>query len=346
VTITIVGSTGMGDKVRWGVLGVADIAVRRVIPAMQASPWARIAAIASRDPERASKAAGELNISRAYGTYQALLDDPGIEAVYIPLPNHLHVPWTIKAAEAGKHVLCEKPIGLNTAEVRALMEVQARTGVRIQEAHMTHHQPQWKGVLDLLAAGRIGAVRGVMGYFGYFNDDPRNIRNVTEFGGGALLDVGCYLVHASRRIFGETPRRVIGLTERDPVLKTDVLTSAMFDFDRGQSVFTCSTQGAHEQRLVILGSRASIEMELPFNATADRFCRISINDGEDLSRRDSQLIEYPPSDQYTIQGDEFSRAIRENKDQPLPLAESLQNMAVIEAIFRSAESGKWEVPVA
>jgi len=311
---------------------------------MQAGSWTQIVAIASRDLERASKAAKDLNIPRAYGSYQAALDDPGIEAVYVPLPNHLHVSWTIKAAEAGKHVLCEKPIGLNTAELRALMEVQARTGVRIKEALMTHHQPQWKGVLDLIVAGRIGAVRGVMGYFGYFNDDPRNIRNVTEYGGGALLDVGCYLVHASRRIFGAMPRRVIGLTERDPVLKTDVLTSAMLDFDRGQSVFTCSTQGVHEQRLIILGSRASIEMELPFNAPSDLSCRISINDGEDLSRRDSQLIEYPPLDQYTIQGDEFSRAIRENKNQPLPLAESLRYMAVIGAIFRSAESGNWEVP--
>ncbi len=203
----------MIKKVRWGVLGVANIAVQKVIPAMQTGEWSEVTAIASRDLEKARRAAQELGVPKAYGSYEELIADPSIEAVFNPLPNPLHVPWSIKAAEAGNHVLCEKPISLNAKEAISLLETRNRTGVRIEEAFMVRTHPQWLGTLDLLKADRIGTVRSVVGYFSYNNRDLQNIRNIAEYGGGGLMDIGCYLVYFSRLIFEKEPRRVIGLIE-------------------------------------------------------------------------------------------------------------------------------------
>lgn len=332
----------MKRKVRWGVLGVAKIAVEKVIPAMQQGEWAQILAIASRDYEKARRAALALGIEKAYGSYEELLADPLIEAIYNPLPNQLHVPWTIKAARAGKHVLCEKPIGLNLAEARQLIEVRDETGVKIQEAFMVHTHPQWLGVLDLIRSGRIGELRAATGFFSYFNTDPANIRNQMAAGGGALMDIGCYPITLSRLIFGEEPQRVMGLIERDPAMKIDRLTSAILDFPSGQATFTCSTQLVPYQRMMFFGTRGRIEVLIPFNAVPGQSMRILIDDGSDLSGTNAEVKEFEPCDQYTIQGDLFSRAIREGTAQPLPLEDALHNMAVIEAIFRAAESGNWE----
>ena len=331
-------------KVQWGVLGVANIAVKKVIPAMQRGEWSQVTAIASRDLQKAQRTAEQLGIPKAYGSYEELLLDSEVEAVYNPLPNHMHVPWSIKAAEAGKHVLCEKPIGLTVEETRALIEVRDRAGVKVEEAFMVRTHPQWLSALNLIKAGRIGAVRAVMGCFSYYNRDPGNIRNIVEYGGGGVMDIGCYLIYTSRLIFGEEPTRVLGLMERDAETRTDILTSGVLDFPSGQSIFTCSTQLVPYQRVQILGNRGRIEIEIPFNAPADRPCRIIVDSGADLFGGGVETIEFEPCDQYTIQGDLFSRSIRESTEPPIPLESSIATMAVIEAVFRSAESDKWERP--
>jgi predicted dehydrogenase len=334
----------MNSKVRWGVLSTANIGVRKVIPAMQHGAWSEITAIASRDFEKASHVARALGIPKSYGSYDELLSDKAIEAIYNPLPNHLHLPWTIKAAEAGKHVLCEKPVGLNADEARRMLEVRDRTGVRIQEAFMVRTHPQWLGTRALIEAGRIGDLRAIKGFFSYFNRDAHNIRNQPAMGGGALMDIGCYPVNISRFIFGEEPRRVMGLIERDPAMQIDRLTSATLDFPSGQAVFTCSTQLAPFQRMQFIGTRGRIEVLIPFNAPTDRPTRIFVDDGSDLSGRNIETMEFPICDQYTIQGDLFSQAIRGETEQPIPLEDAVKNMAVIDAIFRSADSSAWETP--
>jgi predicted dehydrogenase len=332
----------MIDKVRWGVLGVANIATKKVIPAMQAGAWSTILGIASRDLSKAEAAASQLGIQKSYGSYQDLLDDDDIEAVYIPLPNHLHVEWSIKAAQAGKHVLCEKPISLSVAEALALLDVRERTGVNIQEAFMVQTHPQWIAVLSLIRDGRIGSVRSVMAYFSYNNQDPKNIRNIREIGGGGLMDIGCYLIFCSRLIFGAEPRRVVSLIDEHPTTKTDTLTSALLDFEAGQSVFTCSTRITPYQRVQIIGTAGRIEVQIPFNAPPDRPCKIFIDNGSDLSGAAIETIEFAVADQYTIQGDLFSQGIRDQSEPVLSLEDSIRNMAVIEATFKSMETKSWE----
>src|SRR5208283_4644909 len=334
----------MSKKVAWGVLGAANIGLKKVIPAMQRGEWCEMAAIASRDINKARQAASQLGISKTYGSYEEMLADPDIEAVYIPLPNHLHVPWSIKAAEAGKHVLCEKPVSLTVEEAVSLLKTRDRTGVKIEEAFMVRTHPQWIRALDLVRAGKIGLVRSVMGYFSYYNSDPKNIRNVFEYGGGGLMDIGCYLVYTSRLIFGEEPTKVCALIEQDPEMRTDVLTSAILHFPSGQAVLTCSTRLVPYQRVQIFGTQGRIEIEIPFNAPPDKPCRIFLDDGVDPSGRSAEILQFDICDQYTIQGDLFSRSIREGIELPVPLEGTVRNMAVIEAIFRSAKSGNWEEP--
>ena len=331
-------------KLRWGVLGVANIAVQKVIPAMQRGERCEITAIASRDLAKAQHAARQLGIPKSYGSYEALLADREIDAVYNPLPNHLHVPWSIKAAEAGKHVLCEKPIGLSVAEAKQLRDSRDRTGVKVGEAFMVRTHPQWLKALDLVRGGHIGDLRSITGFFSYSNPDPANIRNILAYGGGGLMDIGCYPIFTSRFLFGAEPRRVVGLVERDPQMKTDRLTSAILDFPSGPAIFTCGTQIVPYQRMQVFGTRGRIDVEIPFNAPPDRPCRVMLDNGSDLFGSGIETHEIPVCDQYTIQGDLFARAVQEEGEVPVPLESSIANMAVIEAVFRSAESGKWEAP--
>ena len=336
--------TRMADKLRWGVLSTANIGLKKVIPGMQKGRLTTIAAIASRDLDNARQAAKSLGIPTAYGSYEELLADPAIDAIYNPLPNQFHVPWTIKAAEAGKHVLCEKPLSLSVAEAETLLEVRARTGVKIGEAFMIRSYPQWLRLRELLDQRRIGELRSIAGFFSYFNSDPANIRNQAEAGGGALMDIGCYLIHASRYAFGQQPRRVVGLIDRDPAMHIDRLTSAMLDFPGGQSIFTCSTQMVPYQRIHFFGTKGRIEIEIPFNAPPDRPTRLFIDATGDLFGSGITIEEFPVCDQYTLQGDAFSRAIIDNTQVPVPLEDAIGNMAVIEAAFKSAASGQWEMP--
>ncbi|MGD0891766.1 MAG: Gfo/Idh/MocA family oxidoreductase [Terracidiphilus sp.] len=332
----------MANSIRWGVLSTAAIGLKKVIPGMQRGQYSRVTAIASRDLGTAQRAATALGIAAAYGSYEELLADPNIDAIYNPLPNQLHVPWTIRAARAGKHVLCEKPLSLTVAEAETLLAVRAETGVKIGEAFMVNCHPQWIRLRELLDEKRIGEIRAITGFFSYFNDDPGNIRNQVEAGGGALYDIGCYMIHASRYAFRQEPTRVVGLVERDPQMHTDRLTSALLDFPGGQSIFTCSTQLVPYQRVHFLGTRGRIEIEIPFNAPPDRPTRLFVDDGGDLFGADLRTETFPVCDQYTLQGDAFSKAVLEGTEVPVPLEDAIANMAVIEAIFESAESGQWK----
>jgi predicted dehydrogenase len=334
----------MNKKLRWGVLSTAAIGLKKVIPAMQQGQLTTVTAIASRDHAKAKAAAKALGIATAYGSYEELLADPEIDAIYNPLPNHMHVPWTIKAAEAGKHVLCEKPISLTVAEAETLLAVRARTGVKIGEAFMVVTHPQWLRLRELLREGRIGPLRSVAGFFSYYNDDPGNIRNQVDVGGGALMDIGCYMVLGARWGFGQEPTRVVASIDRDPKMKTDRLSSAVMEFEGGQAIFTCSTQLAPYQRLQFFGAKGRIEVEVPVNAPNDRPTRIFIDTGSDLFGGGITTETFPVCDQYTIQGDAFSRAVLEGGEAPVPIEEAVKNMAVLDALFRSGKTGQWERP--
>lgn len=331
-------------KVKWGVLSTANIGVKKVIPGMQLGQFCEVAAICSRDGKKAETAARQLKIPKAYWSYEEMLADPEIEAVYNPLPNHLHVPWSSKAAEAGKHVLCEKPLGLSTSEIKHLIAVRDRTGVKMGEAFMVRTHPQWLRTRELIQSGRIGELRAIMGAFSYFNRDAANIRNILDCGGGAMMDIGCYPIMTSRFIFGQEPSRVVALVESDPDFQTDRVASAILDFPAGQAVFTCSTQMVPYQRMQFLGTTGRIEIEIPFNAPNERPCRIFIDDGRDVFGGGITAESFRTCDQYAIQGDAFSQAIRGNGDVPVPLEDALRNMAIIEAVFRSGQTGRWEAP--
>ena len=311
---------------------------------MQAGEWSQVIAIASRDGSKAREAAAKLGLSTAHASYEAIIADPNIEAIYNPLPNHLHVPWTIKALEAGKHVLCEKPIGLSVREAEQLRDARDRTGRLVQEAFMVRTHPQWITARDLVRSGRIGDLRSISGYFSYFNRDASNIRNIADWGGGAMWDIGCYLINTSRFIFESEPRRVVSLFDRDPDMRVDRLSSLMLEFDRGHAIGTCSTQVVAYQRVHIVGTTGRIEIEIPFNAPPDRPCRMFVDDGRDLFGGGIETITISTVDQYTIQGDLFSRAIREGGKVAYPLEDTIANTKVIEAVFRSAETGDWERP--
>jgi predicted dehydrogenase len=325
------------SRVRWGVLSTAKIGIEKVIPAMQAGEFTRIDAIASRDLEKASEAARQLGIPKAYGSYEELLSDPDIDAIYNPLPNHLHVPWSVKALEAGKHVLCEKPIGLSSAEGDFLLQAaRSRPQLKVMEAFMYRHHPQWQRARHLIAEGKIGEKQTIQSFFSYYNTDPHNIRNQPEIGGGGLMDIGCYSISLSRFIFDREPERVFGLVEYDPQLKTDRLASGILDFGGCTSTFTCSMQLAPYQRVNIFGTNGRVEIEIPFNAPADRPCRMWLQCESEIEELVLDIC-----NQYTIQGDLFSRAILEGTAAPTPLEDAVANMKVIEALLKSSRTGTW-----
>ncbi|HPR31370.1 MAG TPA: Gfo/Idh/MocA family oxidoreductase [Prolixibacteraceae bacterium] len=324
--------------IRWGILSTAKIGTLKVIPALQKAKNSAVVAIASRSYPKAADEAARLGIPRIYGSYEALLDDPEIDAVYNPLPNHLHVPYTLKALAAGKHVLCEKPIALTAPEAYMLLrEIDQYPQLKVMEAFMYRYHPQWLQVKAWVGEGAIGGLRSVHTFFSYFNNDPANIRNQADMGGGALMDIGCYCISFPRFLYGAEPLRVVGMIDRDPLLQTDRLTSGMLDFGGGrQATFTCSTQLAPFQRTFLYGSAGFIEVEIPVNAPPDRETRIVLHTGQG-----TQVRVFPPVDQYTLQGEQFAEAIRNNTPVPTPLSDALDNMRVIDALFQSAETRQW-----
>lgn len=328
-------------KVAWGVLGTAKIALQKVLPAMIGSECCEIRAIASRNIESARKAAAALGIPKACGSYEALLADPDIEAVYIPLPNHLHVPLTLQAAAAGKHVLCEKPVALSAAEAGSLRAAAGK--VLIMEAFMVRFHPQWLRARELLREGRIGALRTVQVIFSYFNDDPANIRNRADIGGGGLYDIGCYPVMAGRFFFEAEALRAIALIDRDPRFGTDRTASALVDFGGGRHLdFTVSTQSVPCQRVQLIGGSGRIEIRIPFNPAANAHTQILIDDGASLAGEGIVTETLPECDHYRLQGDAFSRAVRGEIALPWGIDDAVRNMRVLDALLRSEASNRWE----
>jgi predicted dehydrogenase len=324
-------------KLRWGVLSTAKIGTEKVIPAMQRGERCEVTAIASRDLSKAQATAKRLGIPTAHASYEALLADPNVDAIYNPLPNHLHVPLSIAALDAGKHVLCEKPISLTADEGQLLVDAGRRhPNLKLMEAFMYRHHPQWIRARQIVAGGGIGQLRTIQTVFSYFNDDGGNIRNQAELGGGGLADIGCYCVSLARFIFEAEPRRVVGLVEYDPKFGVDRLVSGILEFDAGTSTFTCSTQLAPYQRVNIFGTTGRVEIDIPFNAPPDRPCTMHHeHDGK------VEVISLPVCDQYTIQGDLFALAVLEDRPVPTPIEDAVANMRVLERIVVSSKSAVW-----
>jgi len=328
-------------KVVWGVVSTAKIGRERVLPGMKKSALLEVRALASRDEHAARRTADALGIPKAYGSYEALLADPEIEAVYNPLPNHLHVPVTLQAAAAGKHVLCEKPIAMNANEAALLKAAAGK--VLIAEAFMVRFHPQWQRARALLREGRIGTLRAVQMFFGYNNVDPANVRNKADIGGGGLYDIGCYAIVAGRYFFEAEPTRGLALVDRDPGFRTDRLTSALVDFGEGRRLdFTISTQIAPHQRLQLCGSKGRIEIPIPVNAPQGAKTRISIDDCSSLEGTGIVTETLPESDQYMLQGEAFSRAVRGEIPLEYGVDDAIANMRVIDALFASETGGRWE----
>jgi len=324
-------------KVRWGILSTAKIGKEKVIPAMRSGEHCEVAAIASRNLEKAQTLARQFSVPKAYGSYEELLTDPEIDAVYNPLPNHLHVPWSIKALEAGKHVLCEKPIGLNAGEAQELLEAARKhSQLKVMEAFMYRHHPQWQRARQLVDDGGIGELRLIESFFSYYNVDPDNVRNMADAGGGALMDIGCYCISLSRFIFDDEPQRACGIMEYDSRFGVDRLTSGVLNFSKGSSTFSCATQLVPYQRVNVFGTEGRVEIEIPFNPPANQPTRIWHQRGTEV--RDIVL---ESCDQYAIQGELFSQAVLNDTEVPTPLEDAVANMKTIEAVVSSAESGMW-----
>ena len=330
----------MSGTLRWGILSTADIGVRKVIPGIRRAARCEVAAIASRDAEAARAAAARLDIPTAHGSYEALLADPDVDAVYIPVPNHLHAAWTIAALRAGKHVLCEKPLAMTADEAQGMVDVAHETGLHLMEAFMYRHHPTWVAAMDLVDSGRIGTLTAVQSWFSFFNDDPANIRNIREYGGGALFDIGCYSVNLSRMIFGGEPRRVQASIRRDPTSGVDVLTSAILDFERGIATFTCSTRSESDQRVDIYGSTGRISIGIPFNIPPDRPASIFLTAGGDPPVAPAtEVLEYPTADPYAVEFERFATAVLDGGPTPVPPEDAVANLRVIDTIFAVTEDG-------
>jgi len=327
-------------SLRWGVLSTADVARRKVIPAIQRADRCEVVAIASRDQARAHDAARDLGIPVAYGSYEALLADANVEAVYIPLPNHLHAEWTIAAARAGKHVLCEKPLALTAAEAERMIGICQAEGVRLMEAFMYRLHPSWIAVCDLVSSGRIGRLVAVQSWFSYYNDDPANIRNIREAGGGGLYDIGCYSVNLSRMLFGSEPTRVEAAITRDPTDGTDVLTSGLLEFGDGVATFTCSTRAEDDQRVHVYGTQGRISIWIPFNIPPDRPTEVYLTAGGDPPvAPHTEILRFEAADPYSVEAARFAAAILEDLPTPVPPEDAVANLKVLEQIFLAAERG-------
>ncbi len=328
------------SKLRIGVLSTAAIGIQKVIPAMQQGLRTEVAAISSRSAEKARSAADALGIEKYYGSYEELLADPEIDAVYNPLPNHLHCPWSKKAMQAGKHVLCEKPLGLTVDEIEDLIHTRDECGVIAAEAFMVKSCPQWIEARERVRRGEIGDLRMIQAFFSYDNQNPENIRNIVDVGGGAMWDIGCYPVVISRYLFDSEPLRTAAALEFDPVMKTDRLDSVILEFESGQAIFGVSTQLVPYQRVHLFGTTGRLEVVIPFNAPNDRPCILRFDSGT-LVEAEVTSQTFPVMDQYTLQGDDFARAVLEGGEIKSTLEDGLANTRTINAIFTAGREKRW-----
>jgi predicted dehydrogenase len=323
--------------VSWGVLSVSTHYRLRVHTNLVKSPLVEMRAIASRSADKARAEAAALGIPHACGSYEELLADKAIEAVYIPLPNHMHAEWVRKAADAGKHVLCEKPFAMNAAEAEQAIRYAEGKGVRVMEAFMYRFHPQWVRAREIVQSGEIGAVHAVHCFFSYMLKDPGNIRNILAVGGGAIPDIGCYAVSSARFLLGREPSRAMSLVQRDPAMKTDILSSAILDFGSARALFTVATQSAPHQRVDVLGSGGTLSVLLPFNAYPDVPLQVVVTTG-----LGSRTVYSAAADQYREMFDAFSRSVRDGTPVPTPSRDAVDNMKVLDSLFRSEKSGGWE----
>ena len=328
------------SAVRWGILGTARIGRTKVIAGIRNGTRCEVAAIASRDEGTARQVAAELGIPRTHGSYEALLADPEIDAVYVPLPNHLHAEWAIAAARAGKHVLCEKPLALTSADAQRMVDASRSAGVLLMEAFMYRLHPSWEAVRTMVAGGRIGRLRAVTSWFSYFNEDPGDIRNRAEAGGGALYDIGCYSVNLSRMLFGGEPERVEAAITWDPGTKTDVVTTGLMTFQGGGlATFGCSTRTEPDQQVHIYGTEGRISVEIPFNIPPDRETRVFVTHGGDPPVAPAtEVLTFPATDQYAVEAARFADAVLDGVPLPTPPEDAVANVRVIERIFEAAKS--------
>jgi predicted dehydrogenase len=328
------------EIIKWGVLSTAKIGVKQVIPAMQSGKFTQIEAIASRNLGKARETADLLGIPKAYGSYEELLAAPDLHAIYIPLPNHMHYPWIKKCIEAGKHVLCEKPLVLESSQIEELKELQDKSGLLIGEAFMVLHQARWQRVRELVQSGSLGKFISGQSIFSYYNDDTANIRNIPEYGGGGIYDIGCYPTVLSRFVLGEEPVRVSAFVENDPNFKVDRLASVILQYPSGPVSFTVATQMVPFQNFQFFGEQKMIEVNIPFNTPDFRAMTIRVNSG-DIHEQPQVAESFSPENHYTKQGDAFSRAILFNEPFSGSLENAEKNMKVLEAIFKSAKEGRW-----
>jgi predicted dehydrogenase len=338
----LVGKVGRIGRLRWGVLSTANIGLEKWIPGVRRAPGQRgeVVAIASRDGESARRAAARLDIPRAHASYEALLADPDVDALYIPLPNHLHLEWALAAIRAGKHVLCEKPLALTSADAATMVGAAADAGVLLMEAFMYRLHPSWLAVRDLVASGRIGRLESVQSWFSYYNDDPANIRNIRSAGGGALMDIGCYSINLSRMLFGAEPIRVGGTVRRDGADGVDILTSGSLEFDGGGlATFTCSIRSETDQRVHVYGSEGRISVEIPFNIPPDRPTHVFLTQGGDPPVAPHvERLTFDTADPYGVEADAFAAAVLDGAPLPIPADDAVANMRVIERVLEAAEA--------
>jgi predicted dehydrogenase len=321
---------------RWGILSTANIATEKVIPGIRRAARCEIVAIASRDAATARRVADSLAIPTSHGSYEALLADPEVDAVYIPLPNHLHMEWTIAAVGAGKHVLCEKPLAMTAADAQRMADAARDADVHLMEAFMYRHHPSWVAARELVAAGRIGRLTAIQSWFSYFNDDPDNIRNVLDYGGGALFDIGCYCINLSRMLFGGEPTGVSAAIVRDPASGVDTLTSGILEFEGGIASFGCATQVEDHQRVEIYGTDGRISIGIPFNIPPDRPTEVYVaHGGEPPVAPAIETLTFPTRDPYAAEAEAFAAAVLDGLPTPVPADDAVANMRVIERVFEA-----------
>ncbi len=301
-----------------------------------------VVAIASRNQHRAEQVAESLGIPRAHGSYGQLLNDDEVDAVYIPLPNHMHAEWSIAAARAGKHVLCEKPIALSSAEAETMIAAAQENEVILREAFMYQFHPTWQRTKELVDNGEIGEIVAIDSWFSYFNDDPSNIRNVLDYGGGALMDIGCYCIHLSRLIFGGEPTAIKAAVRRDPEFGVDIATSGVLEFGDRIATFGCSTRTEPDQRVDIYGTRGRVRIEIPFNIPFDRPTRVFVTaGGEPPVAPETVTLDFPAVNEYTLQAEAFAAAVIDGAAMPDTGTAVAHNIKVIERVFAATGPSGW-----
>ncbi|HVW58063.1 MAG TPA: Gfo/Idh/MocA family oxidoreductase [Rhizobiaceae bacterium] len=324
---------------RWGVLSTAKIGRDHVIPALQDAGNGVVTAIASRDAEKAKALAERFGIPHAFGSYEELLASDEVDGVYIPLPTSQHAEWAVKAADAGKHVLVEKPLALRAEDIGAVVAARDRNGVLIAEAFMVAYHPQWIAIREMIASGAVGRLRHVQGAFSYYNTDPANMRNQMALGGGGLPDIGVYPTVATRFATGMEPKKVQATVERDPRFGTDIYASVRAEFEGFELSFYCATQMAARQSMVFHGDEGFIEVASPFNAGLYDHHRLVLHN---RNHTEARVIRFPDTRQYRLEAETFARAARGEAVEVFTLEQSVLNQKVIDAIYRAAAHDGWE----